>query len=108
MTACAWCRAWHRRAERRRVFARAGVTTALRRFQSHDVRNVFGIDGYNLDLFGELDVASLISKIAARRADIANAPELIDAVTATAATQERCACRLCRPHLGHKSIHGLR
>lgn len=68
-----------------RVFARAGTTAAFGRFRSHGVRTVIGTDGYNLDLLGELNAASLISKITAGRADIANAPELIDAVTTTAA-----------------------
>ena len=68
-----------------RVFARAGSTAAFGRFAAHGVRTVIGTDGYNLDLLGEMNAASLISKIAAGRADVANAPALIDAVTATAA-----------------------
>jgi len=58
------------------------------------VRTVVGTDGYNMDLLGELNAASMISKITAGRADIATAPELIDAVTATAAAAIR------RPDLG--------
>ena len=38
-----------------------------------------------MDLLGELNAASMISKIASARADVANAPELIESVTATAA-----------------------
>jgi cytosine/adenosine deaminase-related metal-dependent hydrolase len=68
-----------------RVFARSGVTAAFGRFASHGVRTVVGTDGYNMDLLGELNAASMISKIAAGKADVANAPELIEAVTATAA-----------------------
>ena len=68
-----------------RVFARAGVTAAFSRFAAHGVRTVVGTDGYNMDLLGELNAASMISKIASARADVANAPELIEAVTATAA-----------------------
>eukprot|EP01037_Dinobryon_pediforme_P005532 gene5532-5586_t len=77
-----------------RVFARAGVTGAFGRFASHGVRTVIGTDGYNQDLLGELNAASLISKITAGQADIAPAPELIDAVTATA------AAAINRPDLG--------
>jgi cytosine/adenosine deaminase-related metal-dependent hydrolase len=46
---------------------------------------VVGTDGYNMDLLGELNAASMISKLAAGKAEVASAPELIDAVTATAA-----------------------
>ncbi|WP_407159069.1 amidohydrolase family protein [Bradyrhizobium sp. STM 3557] len=68
-----------------RVFARAGVTAAFGRFASHGVRTAVGTDGYNMDLLGELNAASLISKIASGNAEVASAPELIEAVTATAA-----------------------
>jgi len=68
-----------------RVFARSGVTAAFSRFAEHGVRTVIGTDGYNMDLLGELNAASIISKIASQRADVANSPELIEAVTATAA-----------------------
>jgi cytosine/adenosine deaminase-related metal-dependent hydrolase len=77
-----------------RVFARAGVTAAFSRFASHGVRTVIGTDGYNMDFLGELNAASMISKIAAGRADVANAPELIESVTATA------AALIKRPDLG--------
>jgi cytosine/adenosine deaminase-related metal-dependent hydrolase len=78
-----------------RVFARAGTTAAFGRFAAHGVRTVVGTDGYNMDLLGELNAASMISKIAAGRPDVATAPELIEAVTATAAAAVR------RPDLGH-------
>ncbi|MCJ9704493.1 MULTISPECIES: amidohydrolase family protein [unclassified Bradyrhizobium] len=68
-----------------RVFARAGVTAAFSRFAEHGVRTVVGTDGYNMDLLGELNAASLISKIVSQRADVANSPELIESITATAA-----------------------
>ena len=68
-----------------RVFARAGTTAAFSRFAAHGVKTVVGTDGYNMDLLGELNAASLISKITAQRADVANSPDLIEAVTATAA-----------------------
>ncbi|WP_315741779.1 MULTISPECIES: amidohydrolase family protein [unclassified Bradyrhizobium] len=68
-----------------RVFARAGVTAAFGRFAAHGVRTAIGTDGYNMDLLGELNAASLISKVALGNAETASAPELIDAVTATAA-----------------------
>jgi len=42
-------------------------------------------DGYNMDLLGEFGAASMISKIASGRADVASAPDLIESVTATAA-----------------------
>ncbi len=77
-----------------RVFARSGVTAAFGRFAGHGVRTVIGTDGYNMDLLGELNAASMISKIAAGAAGVATAPELIDAVTATAAAAIR------RPDLG--------
>jgi imidazolonepropionase-like amidohydrolase len=69
----------------RRVFARAGVTAAFSRFAEHGVRTVVGTDGYNMDLLGELNAASLISKITSARADVANSPQLIEANTAIAA-----------------------
>ena len=68
-----------------RVFARAGLTAAFSRFAAHGVRTVVGTDGYNMDLLGELNAASLISKTSSQRADVANSPELIDSITATAA-----------------------
>ncbi len=77
-----------------RVFARSGVTAAFGRFAEHGVRTVVGTDGYNMDLLGELNAASMISKIASARADVANAPELIESVTATAAAVIK------RPDLG--------
>jgi cytosine/adenosine deaminase-related metal-dependent hydrolase len=77
-----------------RVFARSGVTAAFGRFRAHGVRTVIGTDGYNQDFLGELGAASMISKLAAAKADIANAPEVIEAVTATAAGV------LNRPDLG--------
>jgi len=77
-----------------RVFARSGVTAAFGRFAGHGVRTVVGTDGYNMDLLGELNAASMISKIAAGLPGVAAAPELIDAVTATAAAAIR------RPDLG--------
>ena len=51
-----------------RVFARSGTVAAFGRFAAHGVRTVVGTDGYNMDLLGELNAASMISKIAARRA----------------------------------------
>ncbi|BAM91735.1 atrazine chlorohydrolase [Bradyrhizobium oligotrophicum S58] len=77
-----------------RVFARAGVTAAFGRFAAHGVRTAVGTDGYNMDLLGELNAASMISKIASGNAETASAPELIDAVTATAAAMIK------RPDLG--------
>ncbi|MGJ4964766.1 amidohydrolase family protein [Bradyrhizobium sp. HKCCYLRH3061] len=68
-----------------RVFARAGVTAAFGRFAAHGIRTAVGTDGYNMDLLGELNAASMISKIALGSAETASAPELIDAVTTTAA-----------------------
>src|ERR1700761_4862204 len=68
-----------------RGVARAGVTAAFSRFASHGVRTAVGTDGYNMDLLGELNAASLISKVTSQRADVANSPELIEANTAVAA-----------------------
>ena len=69
-----------------RVFARSGVTAAFSRFASHGVRTTVGTDGYNMDLLGELNAAALISKTSSGRPEAASAPELIEAVTATAAS----------------------
>src|SRR3569833_1415126 len=77
-----------------RVFARSGITAAFSRFASHGVRTAVGADGYNMDLLGELNAASLFSKISSGNADAASAPELLGAVTATA------AALLGRPDLG--------
>ncbi len=77
-----------------RVFARSGVTAAFGRFASHGVRTVVGTDGYNMDILGELNAASMISKLTAGRADIASAPELLESVTKTAAAVIK------RPDLG--------
>jgi cytosine/adenosine deaminase-related metal-dependent hydrolase len=68
-----------------RVFARSGTAAVFGRFAGAGVRTLVGTDGYNMDLLGELHAAAMISKIAAGRADVANAPELIDAVGSTAA-----------------------
>ncbi|MGI4939946.1 MAG: amidohydrolase family protein [Janthinobacterium lividum] len=80
-----------------RVFARTGTVAAYGRFAGHGVRTVVGTDGYNMDLLGELNAASMISKIAAGDPGVATAPELIEAVTATAAGV------IGRPDLGHIS-----
>ena len=80
-----------------RVFARTGTVAAYGRFAGHGVRTVVGTDGYNMDLLGELNAASMISKIAAGDPEAATAPELIEAVTATAAGV------IGRPDLGHIS-----
>jgi cytosine/adenosine deaminase-related metal-dependent hydrolase len=77
-----------------RVFARSGVTAAFSRFASHGVRTTVGTDGYNMDLLGELNAAALISKTSSGRPEAASAPELIEAVTATAASLIK------RPDLG--------
>ena len=77
-----------------RVFARTGTVAAYGRFASHGVRTVVGTDGYNMDLLGELNAASMISKIAAGNPEVATAPELIEAVTAVAADAIK------RPDLG--------
>jgi cytosine/adenosine deaminase-related metal-dependent hydrolase len=77
-----------------RVFARAGITAAFGRFAGQGVRTVVGTDGYNMDLLGELNAASLISKLTSQRADVASSPELIESVTATAAAV------INRPDLG--------
>ena len=77
-----------------RVFARSGRTAAFGRFKAHGLRTLVGTDGYNMDLLGELNAASMISKITAARPDVASAPELIDAVTVEA------AAAVGRPDLG--------
>jgi cytosine/adenosine deaminase-related metal-dependent hydrolase len=55
---------------------------------------VIGTDGYNMDLLGELNAASIISKITSQRAEVAKSPALIEAITATAASA------INRPDLG--------
>lgn len=77
-----------------RVFARAGSTASFARFAGAGIRTVIGTDGYNLDLLGEMNAASLISKVTAGKADVANSPALIAAVTAQAADA------IGRPDLG--------
>lgn len=77
-----------------RVFARSGATAAFGRFERHGIRTLVGTDGYNMDLLGELNAASMISKIAAGKADVANSPALIDAVT------HHAAAAIKRPDLG--------
>jgi cytosine/adenosine deaminase-related metal-dependent hydrolase len=77
-----------------RVFARTGTVAAYGRFASFGVRTVVGTDGYDMDLLGELNAAAMISKIAAGNPEVATAPELIEAVTATAASVIK------RPDLG--------
>jgi cytosine/adenosine deaminase-related metal-dependent hydrolase len=51
----------------------------------HGIRTLVGTDGYNMDLLGESNAASMISKVTMGGADVATAPELIDAVTQSAA-----------------------
>lgn len=77
-----------------RVFARAGRTAAFSRFADGGVRTIIGTDGYNMDLLGEVNAASMISKVTAGRADVATSPALIDAVTVIPAAV------LGRPDLG--------
>lgn len=77
-----------------RVFARAGKRAVFSRFAAAGVRTAIGTDGYNLDLLGEMNAAAMISKIVDQRADVANAPEIIDAVTRVA------AAAIARPDLG--------
>jgi cytosine/adenosine deaminase-related metal-dependent hydrolase len=69
-----------------RVFARAGKVAAFHRFADQGVRTIVGTDGYNMDLLGELNAASMISKIVSGRAEAAGSIALIDAVTTTAAS----------------------
>jgi cytosine/adenosine deaminase-related metal-dependent hydrolase len=68
-----------------RVWARTGTVAAFGRFAGAGVRTLVGTDGYNMDFLGELHAAAMISKITAGRADVANAPELIDAAGYNAA-----------------------
>jgi cytosine/adenosine deaminase-related metal-dependent hydrolase len=77
-----------------RVFARSGTTAAFGRFAGHGVRTLVATDGYNMDLLGEVNAAAMISKISAGRAEIATAPQLIEAVTRHAASA------IGRPDLG--------
>jgi cytosine/adenosine deaminase-related metal-dependent hydrolase len=81
-----------------RVFARTGTVAAFGRFAAAGIRTLVGCDGYNMDLLGELNAAAMVSKIAAEKADVANAPELIDAVTHSA------AAFLKRPDLGEIAV----
>ncbi|MEI4472989.1 amidohydrolase family protein [Frigidibacter sp. MR17.24] len=81
-----------------RVFARAGTTAAFGRFAGHGLRTLVGTDGYNMDLLGEVNAASMISKVVAGRADVATSPALLDAVTA------RAAEAIARPDLGRIAV----
>ena len=64
-----------------RVFARGGTIGSYARFRSHGVRTVVATDGYNMDLLGEVNAAALISKITTGNAEVASAPELMNAIT---------------------------
>ncbi len=77
-----------------RVFALAGTAAIFGRFACHRVRTLVGTDGYNMDLIGELNVASTMSKLMSGRAETASAPELIGAVT------HEAAVAIDRPDLG--------
>lgn len=77
-----------------RVFSRSGMVAAFGRFAGRGLRTLVATDGYNMDLLGELNAAAIISKISAGNANIASAPELIDAVTVQA------AAAIGRPDLG--------
>ncbi len=77
-----------------RVFARTGKRAVFSRFAGAGVRTAIGTDGYNLDLLGEMNAAAMISKVVEERGDVANAPEIIDAVTRTP------AAAIARPDLG--------
>ncbi|MCB8879881.1 amidohydrolase family protein [Acidisoma cellulosilytica] len=77
-----------------RVFARSGKPAVFSRFVEHGVRTLVGTDGYNMDLLGEINAASMISKVISGNPEAAPAPMLIDAVTATA------AAAIHRPDLG--------
>ncbi len=68
-----------------RVFARSGVTASFHRFATAGVRTIVATDGYNMDLLGEINAASMISKLTSGQAQAAPAPALIDAVTQAAA-----------------------
>nr|WP_172339658.1 amidohydrolase family protein [Novosphingobium sp. SG751A] len=67
-----------------RVFARAGEAAPFGRFVARGVQTVVATDGYNMDALGELQAAGMISKILCGSAEVASAPELIDAVTVVA------------------------
>lgn len=68
-----------------RVFARSGKAAVFSRFASHGLRTLVATDGYNMDLLGEINAASIISKVISGDPAAAAAPALIDAVTAQAA-----------------------
>jgi cytosine/adenosine deaminase-related metal-dependent hydrolase len=74
-----------------RSYARGGVTAAYGRFQGRGIRTVVATDGYDLDLIGELRMAGMVSKLAARDGGIATARMLVGAVTRDAATALRRA-----------------
>jgi cytosine/adenosine deaminase-related metal-dependent hydrolase len=77
-----------------RVFARSGKPAVFSRFASFGVRTLVATDGYNMDLLGEINAASMISKVVSGDPEAASAPALIDAVTADASAVIK------RPDLG--------
>jgi cytosine/adenosine deaminase-related metal-dependent hydrolase len=76
------------------VYARGGDGAAFHRFTAHGVRTGIGTDSICMDLLRELHAAGMVSKLAAGRADVATAWELVAAATAGGADI------LGRPDLG--------
>ena len=76
------------------VYARGGDEASFHRFVAHGVRTGIGTDSICMDLVRELHAAGVVSKLAAGRADVATARELVAAATAGGADI------LGRPDLG--------
>ena len=91
-----------------RVFARGGTTAAFGRFAAAGVRTLIGTDGYNIDLIGEMNAAAMVSKLAAGRADVATAPEIIGAVTRRSRRRDRARRPRRDPPGGNGRPHGDR
>lgn len=77
-----------------RVFARTGKTASFGRFEAAGLRTMVGTDGYNMDLLGEINAASIVSKVSRGDARSATAPALLNAIT------EAGSVALNRPDLG--------
>lgn len=64
-----------------RVFARGGKTASFGRFEAAGLRTMVATDGYNMDLLGELNAASMISKVTAANPQAAKSKALLNSVT---------------------------
>ena len=62
-------------------FARGAVSAIWQRTAARGVRTGIGLDGYAMDMIGELRTAALVSKLASGRSEDATARDLVAAAT---------------------------